>query len=275
MNLKNRLEKLDNHLTAKQYIMLMVEEMQQYDSFERYLAAYVIGRWDQLRNDFDKVIVGIRNKMKGENKQKIEHAISKAYKEGTFLYLLLGRVIASFQQEHYRHAYNGLTLLHLWQSAQNRSLRLLANKETNLEELQESMEEIREILSTFQARAKRHLYHLLMESRRAEEISRLYFGGRELMFEADRKMLAAMTKQAMGIISQAEDIASELVLLTDRESFGENGPPPLVDVDAIRAEVERDLDQHVQHEVDIARAEVFGHIGKLDQWLDIYRKYGS
>lgn len=275
MTIKNRLEKLDSHLSAKQYTIMMVEEMQKYDSFDQYSVHHVIGKWGQHYNDFEKVIDGIRAKMKGEDKGVIGRAVLKAHKEGMFLYLMLGRVIASYQNEHYRHAYNGLTLLHLWQSAQNKSLRQIAIKNPSLEELREGLEDIREILDIFKARATRHVYHLLTERRVAEEISKRFFDGRELMFKRERDTLEAMTKQALTIIAQAQDVAGNLMFYLDKETVGDVDPSPLVDIDTIRAEVERDLEQHVQYEVDMTRAEVFSHIGKLDQGRAIFEQYGN
>lgn len=271
MTVKTRLEKLDNHLTVKQYMLLMIEEMQHYDSFDDYSIHHVIGKWNRLTNDFNKVTEGIRAKLKGEDKGKVERAVNKASKEGSFLYLLLGRVITSFQNERYRHAYNGLLLVNFWQKAQNISLQQLALQDKSQADLQEATEEIKEVLNLFKTRSIRHLYHLLTERRLVEEISNRYFDGRELMFKQDRENLEAMTRQALGMIEHAKELVTEVAFLHDENMAGK----PLIDVDAIRTEVEQDLEQHVQYEIDMAKAEIFSQIGKLDKGHAIYAQYGK
>lgn len=275
MSKETRLDKLENYLTPKQYMLRVVDEMHEYDSSDEYHVQHVIGKWQLTHNDFEKVIDGIKSRLKGQDKQRIDRAVSKAHKEGMFLYLLWVRAQSSYQAEHYRHAYNGLTLVNLWQQAQNKSLWELAKGQPATEEIMEASEEIREILDTFKARATRHLYHLFVERRTVEEIARRYFDGRELMFKQDRTALDAITQQALSIIKHADDVAAELVYLTDRDAFGEDGPPPLVDIEAIRAQVEQDLEQHVQYELDMARADLYSHLGELNQGHAIYTKYSQ
>ena len=270
MTLKNRLGKLDQNLTMKQYMVLMVDEMQQSESLGDYSISHGALKWTQIATGFEPITEGIRAKMKGCDKDRIEHAVSKAHREGVFLYLLLGRAMSKYQGENYRHAYNGLMLNNLLKSAEICSLHQMANPKASLESHRAALEEIKEILDTFKARASRHLYHLWMEQRITEEISNRYFDGRDLMFSQDRFKLESMLKEALNHIAVAQRIVDDLPLLQDSEAFS-----PFVDLDAIRAEVKQDLEKHVQYEVDMIKAEALNSLGQLGQGQAILEEYGK
>jgi len=161
-------------------------------------------------------------------------------------------------------------LNNLLKSAEICSLHQLANPEPNLESHKAALEEIKEILDTFKARASRHLYHLWMEQRVTQEISSRYFDGRELMFKQDRFKLETMLTEALNHITVAQRIVDDLPFLQDSES-----PGPFVDLDAIRAEVKKDLEKHVQYEVDMIKAEALNSIGQLGQGQALLEEYGK
>ena len=275
MTLETRLSKLDGLLSFKQYMLTLIAEMQQFDSFEAYSLSQVVGKWHRIRDDFEKITDGIEAKLKGQDRETIYHTTTKASREGVFLYMMLNRVITGYRGEHYRHAYNGLLLHHLWQRAQNESLRQLAHKAHKLEDLQDGLEVIRALLDTFKGRANRHLYHLFSERRVVEAISQRYFDGRELMFKQDRDKLETLTREALELIERVQEVVSESDFLQDRENNADGEAAPLVDVEAIRAEVERDLQQHVTYEVDMVRADVFTELGNRDKGCAIYEHYGT
>jgi|GEM_PF-6964605 len=105
MTIKNRLGKLDQNLSAKQFMLLMIDDMQQCESLGDYSMSHLVGKWNQIGNGLASIREGIRASLKGCDKAQIEQIASKAHRESIFLYLLLCRVMSKFQGENYRHAY--------------------------------------------------------------------------------------------------------------------------------------------------------------------------
>ncbi len=200
--LKKRLKDLEADLSPRQAVYKLIDEQQQYNSFDEATDAFIQGGWRTLDKDaWKRVYEGIEKRMKAEKRDDmaIKMAQKKALDELQFLNRLFIRRCSAFICDKYRHCYNRLYLDTLF-------LKLPQRNKVEDGAMQRTFTE-------YKHRATRHLYHLYTELFVDEALGQKYFNGRSLMFRDDKKLLERL-------IASAEDFVAKSNMVLDNDGDG-------------------------------------------------------